>query len=295
MLVERVVQLINQGVTGMDLLEVFLNWRIQPLQARDHSMWMYSGAGDTARIHPEEVEAKKVAEWLRGITGNKDNPRGARRVNPFSDSNLPDKIYTEMYSMPKGEQALEQDQEGEDSAEESGEWESPADNDEDESDESDDEEVVDSPPRAERRSKQRHDPASRCGKAVASSAPSHKRARSSTPELTEKVTKQPKVNPSKARKTLPRFKMDVPVASGPTSAATDMDIDKTPDDEETDDAVTSKAIPRDVVVLPDDEEEVSLRGRRRKDKELGGKAPEVQVPRSTVTPGTVVERSTDPA
>jgi hypothetical protein len=55
-----------------------------------------------------------------------------------------------MYSMPNGEQALEQDHEGEDSAEESGDWESPDDDDEDESDESDDEEVVDSPPRTER-------------------------------------------------------------------------------------------------------------------------------------------------
>ena len=48
-------------------------------------------------------------------------------------------------------------------------------------------------------------------------------------------------------------------------------------------------------MLPDDEEEVPLRGRRRKDKELGRKAPEVQVLRSTVTPGTTVKRSTDPA
>ena len=116
--------------------------------------------------------------------------------------------------MPNGEQALEQDHKGEDSAEESGEWEFPTDNDEDESDESDDEEVADSPPRSERRSKLRHDPTSKRGKAVASNDPSHKRARSSTPELTEKVTKQPKINPSKARKTLPRIKMDVPVASG---------------------------------------------------------------------------------
>ena len=30
-LVERVVQLIHDGVTGMDLLEVFLRRRIQPL------------------------------------------------------------------------------------------------------------------------------------------------------------------------------------------------------------------------------------------------------------------------
>ena len=94
--------------------------------------------------------------------------------------------------MPNGEQALEQDHEGEDSAEESGEWESPADDDEDESDESDDEEVADSPPRSEHRSKQHHDPAGRRGKAVASSAPSQKRARSSTPELAERSLSSPR-------------------------------------------------------------------------------------------------------
>ena len=116
--------------------------------------------------------------------------------------------------MPNGEQALEQDHEGEDSAEESGEWESADDDDEDESDESDNEEVVDSPPLSERRSKQHHDPAGRRGKAVTSSVQAQKRARSSTPELAEKVTKQPKINPSKARKTLSKIKMDVPVASG---------------------------------------------------------------------------------
>ena len=45
-LVEQVVQLVHDGVTGMDLLEVFLRCRIQPLQARDHPMWMYSGIDD---------------------------------------------------------------------------------------------------------------------------------------------------------------------------------------------------------------------------------------------------------
>ena len=51
--------------------------------------------------------------------------------------------------MPSGEQALEQDQEGEDSAEESGDWQSLEDEDEEESDESDDDEIVDSPPHTE--------------------------------------------------------------------------------------------------------------------------------------------------
>ena len=92
MLVERVVQLITKGVTGMDLLEVFLSRRVQPLQARDHPMWMYSGVDDTARVHPEEVPARMVALWLKSIIGNKDNPRGDRRVIPFSDDNQPDKV-----------------------------------------------------------------------------------------------------------------------------------------------------------------------------------------------------------
>ena len=93
MLVDRVVQLINDGVTVLDLLEVFLSRRIQPLQARDHPMWLYSGPDDTARVHPEEVPSDTVALWLRSITGNQDNPRGSRRVILFSDGNPPDKVY----------------------------------------------------------------------------------------------------------------------------------------------------------------------------------------------------------
>ena len=91
-LVERVVHLICEGVTGMDLLEVFLRRRIQPLQARDHPMWMYSGIEDSTRIHPEEVDEDTVEKWLRGITGNKDNPRGARRVPPLDNSYKIDKV-----------------------------------------------------------------------------------------------------------------------------------------------------------------------------------------------------------
>ena len=51
-------------------------------------------------------------------------------------------------------------------------------------------------------------------KSVAPGATTQKLTRTSTPEPTEKVAKQPKVAPSKTRKTLPRIKMDVPVASG---------------------------------------------------------------------------------
>ena len=60
-LVERVVQLVQ---------EVFLKRRIQPLQAHDHPMWMYSGIEDSTRIHSEEVDENTLEQWLRGITGN---------------------------------------------------------------------------------------------------------------------------------------------------------------------------------------------------------------------------------
>ena len=92
LLVDRVVQLIRDGVTGMDLLEVFLQRRIQPLQARDHPMWMYSGLEDSTRIHPEEVDDDTLEKWLSGMTGNKDNPRGARRVPPLDQSHVPEKV-----------------------------------------------------------------------------------------------------------------------------------------------------------------------------------------------------------
>ena len=75
-MVEQVVQLVRDGVTGMDLLEVFLSRRVQPLQARDHPMWMYSGLEDSTRIHPEDVSEDTVEKWLRGITSNKGNPWG---------------------------------------------------------------------------------------------------------------------------------------------------------------------------------------------------------------------------
>ena len=91
-LVGRVVQLVREGVTGMDLLEVFLRRRIQPLQARDHPMWLYSGLEDTTRVHPEEVTDEMLEGWLSSITGNKDNPRGARRIPPLDQTYKVDKV-----------------------------------------------------------------------------------------------------------------------------------------------------------------------------------------------------------
>ena len=92
MLMERGVQLIRDGVTGMDLLEVFLRRRIQPLQYLGHPMWLYSGTEDTTRVHPEEVDDVTLERRMTAITGNRDNPRGARRIPPLDQSYEPDKV-----------------------------------------------------------------------------------------------------------------------------------------------------------------------------------------------------------
>ncbi|KAI4991153.1 hypothetical protein ZWY2020_039524 [Hordeum vulgare] len=78
-----------KGVTGMDLLETFLGQRIQPLQARDHAMWHYTGPSDTTRSHPEDVSEQTVGAWVRSITGTCDNPVGARRMKAFRAQNPP--------------------------------------------------------------------------------------------------------------------------------------------------------------------------------------------------------------
>jgi hypothetical protein len=72
-LVGSVVELVWGGVTGLDLLEVFLSRQIQPLQMRDHPMWLYSGTDDSTRTHLEEVSEETVALWLKSITGARDN------------------------------------------------------------------------------------------------------------------------------------------------------------------------------------------------------------------------------
>ena len=93
MLMERVVQLVREGVTGMDLLEVFLRRRIQPLQFRSHCMWLYCGTEDETRVHPEEVDDVTLERWMVAVTGNKDNPRGARRIPPLDHNSDPNKVH----------------------------------------------------------------------------------------------------------------------------------------------------------------------------------------------------------
>nr|XP_040244066.1 uncharacterized protein LOC120963491 [Aegilops tauschii subsp. strangulata] len=161
-------------------------------------------------------------------------------------------IYTETYSMPNGEQ--EQYQEGEESGGESMDWQSDGGEEEEESEDSISGEEVESPPRNKRHSKNKHDPASVRGKVALSTGQTSKRTRTSSPVPSEKASKQPKVAASKSRKTLPKIKIDVPVASAAATSGTSAYRDG---DEEMGDVVTSNPAPPNVIDLPDDDEDPS--------------------------------------
>ena len=90
--------------------------------------------------------------------------------------------------MPNGEQ----EQEGEVSGGDNGDWHSDGGGDKESEDSSSGEEV-DSPPRTERRSKQRQDPASIRGKTTPPTGQPLKRTRTTSPVPTEKAPKHPKV------------------------------------------------------------------------------------------------------
>ena len=55
-------------------------------------MWLYCGTEDTTRVHPEVVDDATLERWVAAITGNKDNPRGARRIPPLDHTYTPDTV-----------------------------------------------------------------------------------------------------------------------------------------------------------------------------------------------------------
>ncbi|KAI4983741.1 hypothetical protein ZWY2020_025607 [Hordeum vulgare] len=180
-------------------------------------MWHYSGPGDSTRSHPEEVLEETVAQWIKGITGPCDNPMGTKRVAPYSAENKPRKLeWTNLHSpVPNGD---EFDIGGES---EGGSIDSDYvdDSEESEDDLDDSEELKQSLPRLELRSKHRHDPMTSPSKTLASSSRNVKCDRAVATDFEEKAAKQPKPDAPKPQKALPRMRIVVPVTMASTSTS----------------------------------------------------------------------------
>ncbi|KAI5015257.1 hypothetical protein ZWY2020_056647 [Hordeum vulgare] len=242
-LVDALVEVVRRGVTGIDLLEVFLGRRIQPLQARDHAMWHYTGPEDSTRTNVECVTGETVASWVLQITGACENPRGSRRVRAFCADNPPPNEWTNWFSLVSNGSPAEEEEEGsQEGSVESVEYVSDSGETEEESgeEEEEDEEQSSPPPPPELRTKRRHEPAAPSAPPASSSAPptaptvpsapptvpvvpsarSIKRTRDAAAEPAGQPSKVAKPSGSKPRKALPRMRVIVPVTSTVATSAT---------------------------------------------------------------------------
>ncbi|KAI4990921.1 hypothetical protein ZWY2020_039292 [Hordeum vulgare] len=251
-LVEALVDVVRRGVTGIDLLEVFIGRRIQPLQARHHAMWHYTGPEDSTRTNVEGILEEKVTSWVLQITGPCENPKGARRVTPYSADNPPSNQEWTNWSSPvsNGNPEEEEEEGSQEGSVESAEYvsDSGESEEEDSEEEEEDEEPDSPPPRPEHRSKRRHEPAvpsallyAECSFAAPAvpSVRGTKRARDAAAELAGQSSRAPKPSGPKLRKALPRMRMAIPVTSTVATSATSP-ARQGDDPMDTDDVVSSQ-------------------------------------------------------
>ena len=69
-LMERVECFIKQGVTLVDMMYVALSRSIQPLQARAHPMWEYTGEDDETLAIRDGFYGKKSIEGMQALLFN---------------------------------------------------------------------------------------------------------------------------------------------------------------------------------------------------------------------------------
>uniref|UniRef100_A0A8I6WPN4 Uncharacterized protein n=1 Tax=Hordeum vulgare subsp. vulgare TaxID=112509 RepID=A0A8I6WPN4_HORVV len=190
-------------------------------------MWHYTGPEDTTRTNVVGVTKERVTSWVLQITGPYENPKGARRVKPYSaDHPPPNQAWTNWFSpVSNGNPEEEEEEGGQEDSVESTEYVSDSGESEEESseEEEEDEDQDSPPPRPEHRTKRRHDPAVPSAPPTSPSAPptgpvvpsvrSTKRARDAAAEPAGQSFKAPKPSGPKPRKALPRMRVAIPVTS----------------------------------------------------------------------------------
>jgi hypothetical protein len=58
----------GKELTGTQLMVFFLQWCIQPLQARVSKLWTYSASNDPSRVSPKDPEKKDLDKRVRSLT-----------------------------------------------------------------------------------------------------------------------------------------------------------------------------------------------------------------------------------
>uniref|UniRef100_A0A8I6XTD0 Uncharacterized protein n=1 Tax=Hordeum vulgare subsp. vulgare TaxID=112509 RepID=A0A8I6XTD0_HORVV len=190
-------------------------------------MWHYTGPEDSTRTNVVGVPEERVTSWVLQITGPCENPKGARRVKPYSKDHPPsNQAWTNWFSPVSNGNPEEEEEEGsQESSVESAEYvsDSGESEEEDSEEEEEDEEQGSPPPRPEHRTKRRHELAVPSAPPASSSAPpaapvvpsvrGTKRVRDAAAEPAGQSSRAPKPNGPKPRKALPRMRVAVPVTS----------------------------------------------------------------------------------
>uniref|UniRef100_A0A8I6XC74 Uncharacterized protein n=1 Tax=Hordeum vulgare subsp. vulgare TaxID=112509 RepID=A0A8I6XC74_HORVV len=190
-------------------------------------MWHYTGPEDSTRTNVVGILEDKVTSLVLQITGPCENPKGARRVSPYSVNNPPpNQAWTNWFSPVSNGNPEEEEEEGsQEGSVESAEYVSDSGESEEENseEEEEDEERDSPPPRPEHPSKHRHELAVPSAPPASSSAPpaapvvpsvrGTKRARDAAAEPAGQSSRAPKPSGPKPRKALPRMRMAIPVTS----------------------------------------------------------------------------------
>uniref|UniRef100_A0A8I7BDB7 Uncharacterized protein n=1 Tax=Hordeum vulgare subsp. vulgare TaxID=112509 RepID=A0A8I7BDB7_HORVV len=187
-------------------------------------MWHYTGPEDSTRTNVVGVTEERVTSWVLQTTGPYENPKGARRVKPYSAEHPPaNQAWTNWFSPVLNRNPEEEEEEGrQEGSMESTEYVSDSGESEEEEEEEDEEQ--DSPaPRPEHRTKRRHEPAVPSAPPASSSAPptapvvlsvrGTKRVRDAAAEPAGQSSRAPKPSGPKPRKALPRMRVAIPVTS----------------------------------------------------------------------------------
>uniref|UniRef100_A0A8I6XV11 Uncharacterized protein n=1 Tax=Hordeum vulgare subsp. vulgare TaxID=112509 RepID=A0A8I6XV11_HORVV len=190
-------------------------------------MWHYIGPEDSTRTNVVGVPEERVTSWVLQIMGPCENPKGARRVKPYSaDHPPPNQAWTNWFSPVTNGNPEEEEEEGsQEGSVESAEYVSDSGEaeEEDSEEEEEDEEQDSPPPQPEHRTKRRHEPAVPSAPPASSSAPpaapvvpsvrGTKRARDAAAEPAGLSSRAPKPSGPKPRKALPRMRVAIPVTS----------------------------------------------------------------------------------
>jgi hypothetical protein len=64
----RIKEADGQTMIGTEVASVFLRRRVQPIMARAHPMWLYSGPRDETRINAAELSEKELLDEVRRLT-----------------------------------------------------------------------------------------------------------------------------------------------------------------------------------------------------------------------------------